>query len=258
MASARYSSNRTNQLQLSTLALAFSISLGGCAANKFPVSASDKQDQVSQPPVNVVSMQEEQMLAEAAARAQFLHAQLRELEAKNVTIVRNLPAASAPKAKLGDKKLVLSNKPSPKSETKAINDRSKTIQSQTVVSVIEKLEPYTKFKVEFAPGSSILEEAKVADLVKSLNDPDRALKKIGAAEKTRFVVQVITYDKVGIDSVNRGRLKVIAGALEKAGVEPSAVRFKTKRVVAKSGEKMTGSASRIVRITRLEPPSIQS
>jgi hypothetical protein len=248
---------RTNALHLlrySASGLAVLVAISGCAIGNPPHPTSKSATSPTFSPIHLISAQEEQMLKEATDRAQRLHAQLRELEARNVTISRRLPATTDPQIAANDQRLATTRKV--KSKTLFVKGKSTT--PEQVLTVTEKLEPETKFFVEFAAGSSSLDEANRTSLMRNLGITNSAVQKIGGNTKTRVVIQLATYEKNGLDRLNRDRLKTITDVLKEVGIQAEAVKLKTKRVEPASATTAKGSASRLVRITKLEASTVRS
>jgi hypothetical protein len=241
-------------LRLTFLGVSVVFSLGGCALGLAPDEASSSLVQPRSTSINLVSSQEEQMLKEATDRALKLHAQLRDLEARNVSIVRRLPASTDPKIVAFDQRLASSRK----AKIKAQPVQGRAIASERTVAVTEKLEPLTNFSVEFASGSSVLDETNRAALLNTLGMDSLGVRKIGGTTKTRILIQLSTHEKNGLDRLSRDRLKSITNALLEAGIGAEAVKLKARRVQSGTSEIAKGSASRLVRITKLEASAVRS
>jgi hypothetical protein len=241
-------------LKRSTFGAAVVFGLGGCALGLAPDEAGIGIAQPRSTNINLVSSQEEQMLKEATDRALKLHAQLRDLEARNVSIVRRLPASTDPKIAAHDQRLASSRK----AKLKAQLAQGKPIATERTVAVTEKLEPLTNFSVEFASGSSVLDETNRAALLNTLGMDSLAVRKIGGNTKTRILIQLATHEKNGLDRLSRDRLKAITNALLEAGIGAEAVKLKARRVQSGTSEIAKGSASRLVRITKIEASAVRS
>jgi hypothetical protein len=244
----------SRSLRYAGTSLAVAVVLGGCAIGNPPNSGSDPSEQAALLPINLVSSQEEQLLKEATERAHRLHKQLRELDARNVTIVRRLPATTDPKIALFDQKSASKSK----GKVKAPALQAKSNSPERAMAVTEKLEPLTKFSLEFASGSSSLDEPNRMALMKNLGIATPAVQKIGGNSKSRIVIELATYEKNGLDRLSRERLKAITDLLQEAGIQAETVKLKTKRVGTRTEVTAKGSASRIVRITKLEASVVRS
>lgn len=244
-------------LRVSTLLVAISITLGGCATGQVGLEKSDLIAPLAPAPIVIVSSQEEQMLRDATERAQQLHTQLRALEARNVTIVRRLPATTHPSVLANDKRLALSRSSKGKN-TGAAAIAGKFVGPEQAVVVTERLEPQIKFAVEFAAGSATLKEFDRLELAKNLGVTNPTVFKIGGGVNTRIVVELSTHKRQGLDTLNSARMKSIVDALIEAGVPAQAIHTKTKRVESRAADSAQGSASRMVRITKLNVPAIRS
>jgi hypothetical protein len=247
--------NASQSLRYGAYSLIVSVALGGCATGGPAGLTGNASAQPTSLPINLISSQEEQLLREATERAQRLHTQLRELDARHVTIVRRLPATTDPKIALYDQKLATNRKA--KVRTTAVQNNL-TTAPERALTVTEKLEPQTKFALEFASGSSSLDEPNRLALMKNLGIPQPAVQKIGGNTKTRIVIELATYEKSGLDQLNRQRLKAITDVLQDAGIQAEIVKLKTKRIGPRSEDTAKGSASRIVRITKLEASVVRS
>jgi hypothetical protein len=254
MAVAQKLLNAFQTLRYAAAAIVFSIVVSGCAVSQLPNQSENKTAVRTLAPISLVSSQEEQMLKDAAERAERLHRQLRELEARNVTITRRLSGAQGLNVATSDQRLA--SQRNRKGNQNTTPTKARVIDLPVTVS--QKIEPTTKFSIEFGQGSSSLEEVERNELLSNLGLTNPAVKKIGGSKKTLFLIELSTYGKNGLDSVNRGRFKAITDVLTDVGISPEAVLLKERRLGQDASAKAKRIASRLVRITKLEATSVTS
>jgi hypothetical protein len=234
-----------------------SLFLGGCATGNFIADKADLNASITPATISVLSSQEEQLLKDATERAQRLHQQLRELESRNVTIVRRLPLTTNPAVLASDRRLAL-GRSGKLAKGEASSKANRLLPAEQPVVVTEKLEPQVKFAVEFAVGSAALIEPDRAELVKNLGVSNPSVFKIGGSAQTSIILELTTYKRQGLDQLNNARMKSIVEALTNAGVPAQVIQIKIGRVASRTAENAAGSASRVVRITRLNASAIRS